>query len=341
MDIQSDARRLASIATFFVWVGWICHRLRADRRRPVVDRPGAAAGLQPLRGAGPLPGRDRRADLPGAHRRRLRSRHAAVRAVRRQQVRPGPAEASAHDRSAPRLARCLRSSSPRARRVPATGGQLEGTKWVLRSFENGGTLTIVPDGLYADARFTGARVKGFSGCNDYDGIERDGDRTLLISQVDLDEEGVWRRRDDVRVDVSSRPCSTAAATGSLRGSLTIFGAGGEAVLVFDAAPKNPLLGPWNVDSYADAPGSQTVPIVGTELTAVFDITNVGGSSGCNTYAGVYGTNGTVVKIGRLATTRLRLRRRRHDPGDGLPRGPRRCGAVERRGDTLVLRDAGR
>ena len=67
---------------------------------------------------------------------------------------------------------------------------------------------------------------------------------------------------------------------------------------------------------------------------MFGIANVGGSSGCNTYDGTYGTNGTIVRIGRLATTRKDLRRRRHDPGDGLPRGARgrrdrraaRCGA---------------
>ena len=58
-----------------------------------------------------------------------------------------------------------------------------------------------------------------------------------------------------------------------------------------------------MDAYANAPGSQAVPIDGTELTAVFSLTNVGGSSGCNTYDGIYGTNGTLVRIGRLATTR--------------------------------------
>ena len=41
------------------------------------------------------------------------------------------------------------------------------------------------------------------------------------------------------------------------------------LLVFDAAPDNPLLGPWVVDSYATAPGAVTAPLEGTELTAVF------------------------------------------------------------------------
>ena len=41
----------------------------------------------------------------------------------------------------------------------------------------------------------------------------------------------------------------------------------------------------------------------TELEVVFGIGSVGGFAGCNTFAGTYGTNGNVVRIGELATTR--------------------------------------
>ena len=34
---------------------------------------------------------------------------------------------------------------------PGTGGTLEGTHWVLDSYDQDGSLTILPDGLYADA----------------------------------------------------------------------------------------------------------------------------------------------------------------------------------------------
>ena len=62
-------------------------------------------------------------------------------------------------------------------------GELEGTNWVLRSYANGGTLEIVPEGFYADAHFTGDRVDGFAGCNDYAAIARASGRTLLISKA--------------------------------------------------------------------------------------------------------------------------------------------------------------
>ena len=41
----------------------------------------------------------------------------------------------------------------------ASGGPLDGTDWVLRSYELDGTLTIVPDNLYADAEFAAQRVR--------------------------------------------------------------------------------------------------------------------------------------------------------------------------------------
>ena len=45
-------------------------------------------------------------------------------------------------------------------------------------------------------------------------------------------------------------------------TLTIRGADLAVLLVFDAAPANPLLGSWIVESYAPTPNSQTVPLPG-------------------------------------------------------------------------------
>src|SRR4029078_1973299 len=75
-------------------------------------------------------------------------------------------------------------------------------------------------------------------------------------------------------------------------------------LVFDAAPRNPLLGKWQVDSFASAPNTVSALVPGTTMDVAFGIGNVGGFAGCNSFSGVYGTHGNVVRIGRLATTRL-------------------------------------
>ncbi len=218
-----------------------------------------------------------------------------------------------------------------------SGGEIEGTNWVLRSYANGGTLEIVPEALYADAKFTGNRVDGFAGCNDYGAIARASGRTLLISQVHATQKACA----DAEMTFESTYLSVLHDSrffGVRADTLTIFGAGGQVLLVFDAAPANPLLGAWNVDSFATSPGSQTIPISGTELTAVFGITNVGGSSGCNTYDGVYGTNGTIVKISRLATTRQTCADDVMTQESEFLDALQGAAFIERRGLAVVLRD---
>jgi heat shock protein HslJ len=88
-----------------------------------------------------------------------------------------------------------------------------------------------------------------------------------------------------------------------RDTLTIYDGSLTTILVFDAAPRNPLRGNWRVDSFAPTPNSVTAVLEGTQIEAVFGIASVGGFAGCNSYSGTYGTNGNVVRIGRLATTR--------------------------------------
>jgi len=64
---------------------------------------------------------------------------------------------------------------------PESGGQLDGTDWVLRSYDLDGTLTLVPDNLFADAEFRSSRVSGFAGCNSFDALYRGRRPALPVS----------------------------------------------------------------------------------------------------------------------------------------------------------------
>ena len=165
------------------------------------------------------------------------------------------------------------------------GGELGATTWVLQSYLAGGALTIVPDDLFVDAEFRSSRVTGFSACNTYDAIYRTGGRMLLISQPVV-----------TRLACEGPPGDLEAAYLALlqqsrfynvtRDTLTIRGPDLAVLLVFDAAPANPLLGPWVVECLRDArraPSPRRSPA--PTLTAVFGLAKVGGSSGCNTYTG--------------------------------------------------------
>jgi len=52
---------------------------------------------------------------------------------------------------------------------PGSGGIIEGTEWILRSYAQGEELVIVPETQYADAEFDRSRVTGLGGCNNYNG----------------------------------------------------------------------------------------------------------------------------------------------------------------------------
>lgn len=220
---------------------------------------------------------------------------------------------------------------------PGTGGLLEGPRWVLRSYDADGAQVLVSGGEYADAEFIAGRVRGFGGCSDYDALARATGRTLLISTPATTLQSCGEAADAFQATYlglleSSRHYRARDE------SLTIFGDDGTTLLIFDAGPRNPLLGTWTVESFSDAPGSQVAPLEGTTLTATFRLTNVAGSSGCNTYDGTYGTNGSVVAIGRLATTRLACDQDVMDQEQAFLDALGGAAFVQPRGATLLLTD---
>jgi len=187
---------------------------------------------------------------------------------------------------------------------PGAGGELQGTEWILRSYDRAGTLTIVPEDSFADAQFESFRVSGYSGCNQYRSLYQAGGRSLIINPVGVtiqtacDAATMDFERTFLALLHGSRYYTARSDV------LTIYDSLGSESLVFDAAPRNPLLGRWSVDSFGIPPSTVAAPLAATTLDVVFGLTSVGGSSGCNTFSGTYGTNGNAVRISPLATTQI-------------------------------------
>ena len=136
------------------------------------------------------------------------------------------------------IAGCSSPESSTDSTIEGSVGELQGTQWVLASYAIDGALTTVPDDQYADAEFTAGRVKGFSGCNQYDAIYRTGGRLLLVGVP--------------AVTLMACPDATAAfETAYLtalqasrwydirNNKLTIRGADRNVLLLFDAPPHQP------------------------------------------------------------------------------------------------------
>jgi len=218
-----------------------------------------------------------------------------------------------------------------------SGGQIEGIQWVLDSYLDNGTLAIAPETVFADATFESNRVSGQSGCNSYRALYQTGGRSLRVSQSSATlmacvEPQMTFEQTYLTLLQSSRYYTAR------NDQLTIFNADGTAVLVFDAAPKNPLLGRWDVDSYLVPPSTVTAPLAGTTLDVVFGIASVGGSSGCNSFSGTYGTNGNAVRISPLATTRLACPQEILDQETAFLAALQGVSFIDYRGNTVLLTD---
>ena len=114
------------------------------------------------------------------------------------------------------------------------GGQLEGTHWVLQSYDVDGTLTIVPETLYADAKFGANRVSGFAGCNSFDAVYRSGGRTLFVTQATTTFMACGEEQNAFEASYLALLDQSRFYT-ARRSTLEVYGAGGVVLLVFDSA----------------------------------------------------------------------------------------------------------
>src|SRR5262249_29539528 len=159
-----------------------------------------------------------------------------------------------------------------------SGGPLEASEWVLRSYATGGALTIVPESIFADAEFDPHIVRGQSGCNSYRALYEVGARLLRISQVSSTKMACDQPTMDFEVAYLGL-LESSRSFGVRNDTLTVYDKIGSPILVYDAAPRNPLLGRWTVDSYLVPPSTITSPLDGTDLFMTFGVTSVGGSAG--------------------------------------------------------------
>src|SRR5436190_10850385 len=217
------------------------------------------------------------------------------------------------------------------------GGELQATDWVLDSYAANGALAVVPPDQYADADFRANRVKGFAGCNDYDAVYVSNGRGInigfpLTTLMSCGETADAFQSSFITLLLQGRYYNVRNDT------LTIRAADLSIVLVFTPAPSNPLLGSWIVDGLATAPSSVSVPLEGTNLTAVFRIKTVSGSSGCNSYQGPYTTNGKLAAIGPLAGTQIACPQDIMTQEQAFLKDMQGVGKVERRGDHATLSD---
>lgn len=184
----------------------------------------------------------------------------------------------------------------------AGGSDLIGTQWILTTL-NGAPLVA---GTTVTAQFDDqGRISGTGGCNSYSGSYTvDGSAltigpNLISTMMACVAEGVMEQE---AAYLAALP--TVASYAVDGDTLTLSGADGSAVLVFQAQ-GNALAGVnWIVTGYNNGAEAVVSPMVGTEITLAFSADgSVSGNAGCNNYMGSYTLDGDKITIGPLATTR--------------------------------------
>jgi heat shock protein HslJ len=183
------------------------------------------------------------------------------------------------------------------------GGKLDGTSWVLQSFDASGSATGVPAGVTVDARFADSRISGFGGCNSYSGQAVVSGASLAVGALASTQMACSDPANSVETAYLENLRRAAAFTATAE-RLTIFDGEGKAVLVYRVGKANPLVAAWNVTGIHN--GNQAV--VGLQTGTTADATfsadgKLSGSGGCNAYTGSYTLAGQSLVIGPLRSTK--------------------------------------
>lgn len=186
-----------------------------------------------------------------------------------------------------------------------TGGTLEGTTWLMKSYDNGTSMVNVPEGVYPDAVFAAGKVSGILACNSYTGTYTQSGSSLTISQLATTMMACPDTSADVEQQMASAMQKAATYTASAA-SLKVYDSTGKDLLVYQAAPKDTLSGTsWTATGVNNGQGAVQSVAAGTSITASFGTDGqLSGSGGCNQYTATYtSADGTIV-IGPVAGTRM-------------------------------------
>jgi heat shock protein HslJ len=188
-----------------------------------------------------------------------------------------------------------------------TSAMLSGTNWDVQSYKNGqGSLTPVLAGSALNLAFgSDGHVSGSSGCNNFGGPYTINGSSLAFGML------ISTLRACISPDLDAQEQVFMTALGAstmltVNGSqLVLSDAGGHIQVTLTQEQESPSLSgtSWLVRSYNNGLGGVATVPAGVQLTVNFgDDGVVSGSTGCNSYRGLYTEDGSSVTLGALAST---------------------------------------
>ena len=177
---------------------------------------------------------------------------------------------------------------------------LTGKVWVLTALRGKTPLR----GTDLTSEFKAGKVAGSSGCNQYSGTYKSSGRTIRVSSQLSSTQKACARAIELQ-EAAFLKGLQAARTYRVDGTkLTLFSAGGAALLTYRAQTQQLSGTSWTVLAYNNGKEAVVSVLAGTTLTAVFGKDGtIAGSAGCNDYNGPVKASAPKISIGPLASTR--------------------------------------
>lgn len=190
----------------------------------------------------------------------------------------------------------------------AVDQNLDGTEWLLTGYNDGtGGFVSVISGTAVTVKFSnGDLVSGNAGCNSYTGAYTVTGSSISIGPLAMTEmycmepEGVMAQE--------SAYLAAIEASDSYRvghGELVLYDEDGQRMAVFERYERTLIGTKWKVASYRTEQGDVVTPLANTSITAKFgEDGQVTGNAGCNSYFSSYTTDGSLISIGPVGSTRM-------------------------------------
>jgi heat shock protein HslJ len=180
---------------------------------------------------------------------------------------------------------------------------LEGTDWRADAIVVDGALAPVPADIDVTLRLDGGQADGTAACNHYGGgYSLTGD-ALTFGPMAVTEMAC----EEPRMSLERAFLAALTATVSFRidgGQLRLLdGAGADlAVLSAPGATQGSIEGAWQL---AEIVQGDMVALIGSDATVVFGADgSLTGTTGCNTLMSDYAVEGSSLKVGPVATTKM-------------------------------------
>lgn len=184
---------------------------------------------------------------------------------------------------------------------PSAGMSIEGIDWLGREVLIDGVPTTIPADIGTTLRLDAGQATGSTGCNSYFGGYVLSGTAITFEPLGATEMACPEPR--MTIESAWLTALGLTTTWTMDGTrLLLLDAAGNALAALEPATAATIIGEWRL---AEIVLGDAVAAIASEATVVFgEDGSLTGSTGCNTLMGDFAVDGSSIKVGPVATTKM-------------------------------------